>query len=152
MWRGGGGGSSGPSPRPLLHHQAAHVTVSSVDVTQLYGADATDNNSRELHDCCRRGGGRDDSLAEGRGEAGRCPCMLLPGEGREARGCCCCTCDDSHRRLRISGSASPPRLKRVGTMSQIFSQERTDTPGEPVFLNVYGARELIARNEFRQPM
>ncbi len=23
---------------------------------------------------------------------------------------------------------------------------------EPVFLNIYGARELIPRNEFRQPM
>jgi hypothetical protein len=25
-------------------------------------------------------------------------------------------------------------------------------PAEPVFLNVYGAPELIPRNEFRQPM
>ncbi len=29
---------------------------------------------------------------------------------------------------------------------------RNSTNTEPVFLNVYGAQELIPRNEFRQPM
>ncbi len=51
-----------------------------------------------------------------------------------------------------------------GTLRQVFYLSKAHSPpmtpyppplhtvSEPVFLNVYGAPELIPRNEFRQPM
>jgi hypothetical protein len=37
------------------------------------------------------------------------------------------------------------------TLNVVFVLDRTSEP-EPVLLNVYGAPELMPRNEFRQPM
>jgi hypothetical protein len=45
-------------------------------------------------------------------------------------------------------NASTFRLISCGNKKIGIREEST----EPVFLNVYGAQELILRNEFRQPM
>jgi hypothetical protein len=45
------------------------------------------------------------------------------------------------------------RVMGVRYSNQAMMQlQKENSRTEPVFLNVYGAQELISRNEFRQPM
>jgi hypothetical protein len=55
--------------------------------------------------------------------------------------------------LCARNSWEPGILAKVWTLGKVerLGIERT-SPTELVFLNVYGAQELIPRNEFRQPM